>query len=305
MKRNDNFRFVEFIQKFLISNSYGLKLLLKSNELKILKKNKKFSNIHYNKTCYILGNGPSISLVDNINILNDSLVFTVNQAYRAELFKKVNSNYHVMMDPLFFNLSDDIEYQQESLELIREVRSSSKAKFIFPVDFKKNIIDKKIGFEDDIYIKTIYRIHESYRKKMQMHKYMPRIRNVVQAAVYCAISMGIKEIVLLGVDMTGLLDSYIRRSDNIVEKKYRHSYTYTNNEKKRINEIHLTHNNAFMLEAYSDMFNIYISIKKYCDRTDIKILNGTHHTALDIFEYVDFDELISSIPQSIKERKIV
>ena len=55
---------------------------------KTLDMNKEFENKYAGKRCFILGNGPSLKDED-LSVLKDEYVFTVNQFARKENFEEV------------------------------------------------------------------------------------------------------------------------------------------------------------------------------------------------------------------------
>ena len=128
-----------------------LKSLLGSS-LSDLRKNKKYNNSD-SGICFILGTGPSLKMETRIAELKKYPTFTVNQFYRSELFDAVKPRYHVMIDPLFFNLDPEKPEDADTLNRIIEVAKRDDITMIFPIDAKK-YINKYIGSTDNcVYVK--------------------------------------------------------------------------------------------------------------------------------------------------------
>ncbi len=66
-----------------------------------IQENVKLKDSCQGKRCFILGNGPSIKKED-LNLLADEIVFTVNDMYLYEQFNRLNTNYHLLFDPAYF-----------------------------------------------------------------------------------------------------------------------------------------------------------------------------------------------------------
>ena len=253
-------------------------------------KNNKYKNIHKGKRCFILGNGPSLSKYNNLKLLENEIVFTVNQFYRSELFEIVKPNYHVMVDPLFFSLNPNDPIEYDTLNRMQELQCYSNLTCIFPYTSKEYVEKNGLSHKDVTYIHSRYRMHDNYKKDIRMDRCLPQVQNVVHAAIYCAIFMGFSEIYLMGCDMTGFLTNFIKdEADFDVEKE--HVYSYTENEKKRMIKVRNNNNNETMLKAYGVTFAIFRNIYEYCKRKNIQIYNASIGGALDNLPRIKYEEI--------------
>ncbi len=82
-----------------------------------IKDNAQFKNKYAGKRCFILGNGPSLKEQD-LSLLKDEYVFTVNQITRHPDYEKIKSNFHFYTDSMFFGLKKDCP---EEMDLYREM----------------------------------------------------------------------------------------------------------------------------------------------------------------------------------------
>lgn len=289
MKRKKLQEILISLENFYWDIRFAQQMICRDPMIKLLKSNEKYKNIYNNKTCFILGNGPSLKYEKHMDKLQDYTVFSVNQFYRSNLFKVVKPKYHVMVDPLFFNLHENDPDEAETLLKMREISSDPNIHMIFPVDFYK-YIKKHIGNEDKhIYIKERYRVGETYNKGYDMSKFLPVACNVVLTAIYCAIFMGFKRIIILGCEMTGLLDNYIKRSLNSETEKFTHVYEYTEAERRRMQRVHSMHSNERMLLGFTTMFHDFRIVNNQCIKMDIKLLNASQETALDMIPFTTLD----------------
>jgi hypothetical protein len=225
------FKFIEFFHSisfiFFISFNYQTYLLIK--------KNRKFKNIHFGKRCFIIGNGPSIN-EQNLETLSDEITFTVNQASRHKDFNKLKTNYHFWADPQFFDLDVHNPEDFELLEIFKTINTkNNKPECFLPIEqvsfVKKFKLDSILKI---YYFRSKLPFYNNYHKKIDFSKNIPGFGTVVQWAIIMAIYMGFKEIYLLGCDNTGIIGnikSFLNEND---QNDY--SYFLSNNEKIRMNK---------------------------------------------------------------------
>lgn len=301
MNRTDIQIKVDNLENLIWSMNLRLKHLFHNNELTLLSKNVAYENVFKEKTCFIIGNGPSLKYETRLSELKKYPTFTVNQFYRSELFEKVSPTFHVMVDPQFFSLRENIPFENDTLKRIKKISRDSKVKMIFPIEYHDYIVQHIGNAENHLYIKGRYKMGECYKMGFDMSGYIPAANNVVLTAIYCAIYMGFKKIVLLGSDMTGLLDSYVRRSPKL-DEKFSHIYEYTDEEKERMRKVHLTHNNETMLQGFATMFKDYRCIYEYCKINDIDLSNASKETALDNLPFSNLDEILDVLEKENEKK---
>lgn len=266
----------------------------KNRHEELLKKNKLFKNKYQGKRCFILGNGPSLKYETRLRELEDEIVFTVNQSYRSTIFNEVKSNFHLMMDPLFFELDKSKPEEKEVLDMIIKCSENPEIQMIFPVNHI-NYIQNNFSSKRHIYISGKSYLPDAFHGKFDMCCELPRFRNVIQFAIACAIYMGFSQIIILGCDMTGLLDNYIKRSPNDYLEKFSHIYEYTENENKRMKTVHSMYSNEFMLSGFAKMFTDYRILSEWCNKHKVVLLNATQETALDMLKYVNLDDVLDGL----------
>ena len=281
------------IENFIWSVQLFYEKMRRTERWKLLKKNEELRNKYEGETCFVIGNGPSLKLEKRLGELKNYKVFSVNQFYRSEWFDVVQPDFHVMVDPLFFNLSDQNETHRDTLERMRKIALQEKTQMILPADAYGFIKENLGNVENHYYIKERYAVSEAYKKKYDMAGYLPASCNVVLTAIYCAIYMGFKRIVILGCDMTGLLDNYIKRSPNKEIEKFSHVYSYTEEEKKRMQDVHKMHTNEFMLHGFYKMFRDFRVLKIKCNELGIDLTNATQETALDCIPFSVLDNILN------------
>ena len=295
MKRHDIYRMADKFENMIWRTKLGLERLFHSKKTIILAKNRPLKDKYKGQTCFIMGNGPSLKLENRLGELKDHCVFSVNQLYRSPIFQEVAPQYHVMMDPLFFDLDPENEADADTLRRMQTVAKDPSVQMILSVD-AYDFVEKNLGHTDDhIYVKGRYRLFRGYRSGFDMSGYLPTCRNVVQTAVFCAIYMGFKRIVLLGCDMTGLLDNYVKRSPDGDCEKFTHVYEYNEAEKKRMQRVHDEYNNERMLLGFYTMFKDFRYLVNQCENLGIELLNTTQHTALDNVPFANLNDILDDL----------
>lgn len=289
MNREELYSCLDNIENFLWKLQFIKGKFMRSATNLLLERNKILKNTHKGETCFILGNGPSLKTESRIAEVAKYQVFTVNQFYRSNLFEIVQPNYHIMIDPLFFNLDSSIPSELETLNWMQKVSLKKEIKLIFPVDHTKFVKENITDRDDIIYVKNRYRLNEKYLYGFNMSEYLPGAYNVVLAAMYCAIYMGFTRIVLLGCDMTGLLDYFVQRDEKNNEVTFTHVYDYTENELKRMRNVHNLHDNEFELNGFNRTFHDFRITRDLCKKKGIIVVNATKTTALDNLDYTTLE----------------
>lgn len=118
---------------------------------------------------------------------------------------------------------------------------------------------------------------------------MPVAQNVVQMAIYAAISMGFRDIYLLGCEMTSFIPNLHQISVSINENESYHAYNYTEEIKRQMEGLKQTYDNSFVFFDYAKTFQIFKDIEMYSRKHKIKIYNATNTGVLDVFQTVNLN----------------
>jgi hypothetical protein len=227
---------------------------------------KALKNIHQNKRCFIIGNGPSLTAED-LNKLKYEITFAFNRIYY--IFDKTEWR------PTYY-CSEDNKTIFKSMEEINQLTIENK---FFPVNFPR---DYNIHFKNAKYF--IFKFGNRSTEPKFSEDIVKGIywgNTVAYTAIQIAVYMGIKEIYLLGVD---------------------HNFSKMVNDKGEI-LIDETAKDYFSEKYNTDKEDLYIpnvevstrafnAAKKFADLHNIKIYNATRGGKLEVFERVDFDQFI-------------
>lgn len=235
---------------------------------------KLFENKHRGKRCFVIGNGPSLTPAD-LDKIRGEFSFGTNRIYHIFDQTKWRPTYYMCLD------NNVIAVDFENIEAIGDY-----PKFL---NFKSARYFKKSDNMVFVFSKGKYHI-DPYKPQADslsndMSKYSARVHTVTVSAIELAIYMGFKEIYLLGVD---------------------HSYANTVDSKGKIHRDSTVKADYFAgmkgagstagakeIVSNVDAMNYsYELAKEFAEQKGVKIINATRGGRLEIFERVDFDELM-------------
>lgn len=226
---------------------------------------KQFRDTHRGDRCFIIGNGPSLKAKD-LDLLKNEYTFAANRIY--EIFSET------IWRPWTYVVVDK-DFMKEQYKMILKV--PCEYRFLrYDVIPNKDMPDNAQIF----YADRKFSINKSETKDVYVSEDITKGisdgRTVTFISIQLAIYMGFEQIFLLGVDF-----SYKNMvKDGRLEEKET-VQTYFNGKE---------YSNA--IQDYNVTLYAYQKAKEYADSHGIKIYNATRGGKLEIFERVDFDELM-------------
>lgn len=262
------------IDKFLQNKKFTY--ILKNWSLNLKKLNLK--NKHKGKRCFIIGNGPSLRLED-LNLLKNEITFAVNRIYL--LFNKTEWR------PTYYMFADQIGYSKD-YHLISNIQSEITFVPYTNVIFSNCFYDNITYYKEEVFTTTYI------NKELQFMKKQPFSYDITDTiysgptilyeAVQIAVYMGFSEIYLLGVDCN--FDVEILPDGTIKKNNIQNHFTkeYDNGLENII---------VAGVESYKQ-YIAWQSAKEACEKVGVTIKNATRGGKLEVFERVDFDELMNN-----------
>jgi hypothetical protein len=254
----------------------------------ILSKNKSLRNIHTGKRCFIIGNGPSISLQDLLP-LRDEISIVVSSFYRHPDAKTINPAYWVMADPLIWEKPDECFFPA--------------FKFAFDMGVSPKLFVPIGGFSFFAGINTGAPInhhffHYDTQKKIDTIidfsvGIPPYGQNVIIVCLMLAYYLGCNPIYFIGCDHDFM---------NASEEQYRnleikHFYNNPDVSKKK-----LSMKWDQFCNAKQRMYYEYDQLKQYAFLWGFDVYNATLGGYFDTFPRVQYDSLFVR-PVDLLERK--
>jgi hypothetical protein len=149
-----------------------------------------------------------------------------------------------------------------------------------------NARDKKIADEFDVFKEQqgFYYL-EGGDYPIDFSKQLPEIKTVVQIAIYLAIYVGIREIVLLGCDHSWLF--HFGQSQHFYAES-EHALVRNNH-----NEWSVSSDIGDEFRSYAELWDVYRKIRTESQKKGISIYNATPGSLLDIFPRRDLNEILN------------
>lgn len=232
----------------------------------------KIRNTHPGESCFIIGNGPSLTVAD-LDALHRLGIdtFAVNRIYQIFPQTQWRPTYYVSTDHVM--IRDKLHEVEQIPAKIKFIPLQNKyylgikvagAKYFFRNDRREK--DPPQGFSLDC------------TEQVNMRG------TVTIACMQLAMHMGYKHIYLLGIDHN--FDKIITETGEIVIDPSVKNYFIEGYDEDVLKEVQ--HDLGTTTRAYYD-------VRRFVDKTDVKIYNASRKTKLEAFEKVTFEEALEQI----------
>ena len=234
----------------------------------------KIRNTHLGESCFIIGNGPSLT-VEDLNTLHEKGIdtFAVNRIYQIFPKAKWRPTYYVNTDAVLI---------RDKLAEVDQI--PAKVKFI-PLQNKYYLGIKVKG------AKHFFR--NDLREKDQPEGFSLDCTDQVNTrgtvTIVCmqlAMHLGYKHIYLLGIDHN--FDKVITESGEVIIDPSVKNYFIEGYDDDVAKEV--KHDLGTTTKAYYD-------VRRFIDKTDVRIYNASRKTKLEAFERVTFEEAMAQIAE--------
>jgi hypothetical protein len=264
----------QILSFFIWNYRRKIRLPLINNRVRILsRKVEKYKGIHSGESCFIIGNGPSLT-VEDLNKIKNQVSFSSNRINLILDETEWNPYYYTFIDALL---------AKNFFEELFNMRK--KQMFVIVTDAGYSWLKKHFG-KECIFLRSYYekdknglpKFSEEIANKMHTHGTVTYVN--IQLAVY----MGFKKIYLIGVDnhyaVNKQRDGSIEINKELLGKDHFNDTYY-----KSIESTKQVPNNVY------SMTQAYMSAKQYCDQKGVKIYNATRGGKLEVFPRVNLDDL--------------
>lgn len=260
-------------------------------ESALLKANAKYKDIHKGKRCFVLGNGPSLNCID-FKVLKDEYVFTVNELMRHDKFLLLNSNYHFIADPEYFQLKPEKKEDQNIIEVIKKLENSENATvFFLPIEGRKNV--QEYGWMEQLecsYFCSKLYFYQGFNMKPDFTKFVPCFQAVVQWAVAMAVYMGFNEIYLLGCDASNAITDIAAFMN--VEYDELYAYHLDEKDKETVMERHKKRGLEATISGYNRIFEVFRELYYWCERQGVQLVNCSAETVIESIPRKDLADVL-------------
>lgn len=253
----------------------------------LIKGNRELKNRYKGHRCFIIGNGPSLKKQD-LEPLRQEYVFTVNQMMRDERFDSLRTNFHVMADPLYFDLDLTKDFHRDVARLLGKISSQDNHPLcFFPIQARKFVNRLDLGHLTIRYFASGCGMYDGYGRDINYARVVPGFYNVVQYAITLAVFLGFGEIYIIGCDMTGYKEIEEKAFHNYEDK---HCYHMTEEEKKNV--LHKDRTCEQYFNGFAHMFSDYRRLYEYTQSKGIKLVNATEGGVLDSLPRMNYEAVL-------------
>lgn len=244
------------------------KMLLNYKKGEDSKKVEELKNSIPGKRCFIIGNGPSLTIED-LELIKNEDTFASNRIYGVFERVKWRPTYYCIQDHKMI-LTPDI---------MKNVETIAKKQFKIFLPYKvKNHLSQSLQQDKNI----CYVLDAWYQEGMEEISFSLNCAHFIGGSmtvtymmIQLAVYMGYKEIYLLGVDHNYQLD----KSNHATNNSYASFIAETDLRKQ--------------WAPHTDLSTLaYIKARKVCEDYHIVIRNATRGGMLEVFERINLEEIL-------------
>ena len=276
---------LEFIERSLASAKSMVKIALQSRPLQTVKQKPEGGRV------IIMGNGPSLAdnIREDLDFLRSAPSIAVNYAALTPEFELIKPAYYVLADPHFFKEGAS-ENQQLLCERMRHI--DWPVTLFVPAKYLHAARKMFTGVSE---MATYNGVGVEGFEWLQNFAFghglgMPRPRNVLIPSIMTAISLGFKEIIILGADHSWTKSLDVSDSNEVVTVQP-HFYAENEKEEQRIRHVFKDTRLHTVLESFAIAFRSYHSIAAYAKKSGVDIINATPGSFIDAFPRRKVSEL--------------
>lgn len=242
-------------------------LLEVSEATKYIERTSIFKNMFKDRRCFIIGNGPSLTL-DDLNKVSNEITMACNNA--ISLVGQCDwiptcffFEDHLFLEKFVKNKSDLMDF-------------SAKSKYMF-TSIQGNVYESIGDSLDNLYYYWTLKCDKQDLFSEEFDKYVYKMGTSLYAMEQLAVFMGIKEIYLLGVDYS------FRQEVDATGK-----VTVNNDVKNHMELMDQMNHGRYRTDL---IMRAHLTAKEYADTHGVKIYNATRGGKLEVFPRVNLDDL--------------
>jgi len=257
---------------------------LTKSERQLLQRNQIFRDCHRGKRAFVIGTGPSLQ-DQPINALASEITYAMSAFWKHESTKYWQPTYYSLSDPIYFDGSEQIRSFFRSLN--EHIHDST---FFVPAFGRSVVQEQKLLPEEKTYwLSFAGELTTLDRPSIDFTEPIPSAMTISQLSLMAAIYMGCSPIYLLGLDH----DWLAHRNE--------HQHFYKGHagleSHPEVKPSMADHSYRITMEAVLVVWKGYEVLKEVARRKGITILNATNGGFLDVFERVDYRDVIDTHKQ--------
>lgn len=260
-----------------------------------------------NMSCIVFGNGPSLDedIQDKKDIIKSLDTFCVGRFAESDLYKKLRPKYYVFADPMWWSSVAPAKTVLMRNRLFNRIISDTSWPLLVCVPFEaKEFLNSVFLESPNISLLFYNNVSISGGKRILNILYdwnlgIPHVQTVLVAALFLAIRMEYKKIVLLGGDHSWH-ESLALDDLNRVCLKDRHFYD--KDTEMRPFTVDGSDENIFtmdkLFQAFGKMFEGHRIIADYANSHGAEIINASSVTYIDAYKRRNISEALAALFES-------
>ncbi len=241
-----------------------------------------------NSDAFILANGPSLKKFLEGRVYPSKGKFAVNYFSLSPFFELVKPDNYIVADQSMCGRAqqEDIEDVNNVYKRISEIDWDMN--MFFPSDVYPSIVEK-VACNPRVNIIYYNRtpVEGGKRLKRILFKYnlgMPQPQNVTNAAIFCAINAGYRNVYLFGVEHSWTIDLRVNDDNQVC---YCEDHFYDNKTMRVVPNTDITS----ILLAIARGFKSHIQLNEYAKFVGCDIFNATEHSLIDAYQRIKVSDI--------------
>lgn len=257
---------------------------------------RKLTSAEQNEPIIILGNGPSLNLsIEKYKTeIKTKQSLGVNLMVCSPLFEEIKPVFYTLLAPQFFKSDNELTeiYIKNNIELFKNLAEKTKWKMTLfvPAIFKKserlkNLISNNSFIGVDYFNTTPIEGFDFFCDWCYSNGIgMPRPHNVLIPAIMNLISLGCKNIYIVGADHSWLSEISVT-DENVALVHQKHFYDENESVPTKMQDYITRPRRLFeILHKFYLSFKGYWDIRRFADSKKISIYNASEFSMIDAFE---------------------
>ena len=229
-----------------------------------------YKNIHRGERCFIIGNGPSLTIHD-LELLSNEITFAANGIFRMFEDTQWRPTYYIVSDS---------DVAATNIEGISKVKCRQKFIEMRSMAYRDQIKECVFICTDPTFIVNIYNINPHIQEDIT--KYLSNGGSVMFTIIQLALYMGFTEMYLIGQDFS--MPYYKDRFG--LPHKTETTVTHAGKINAPFKRIYL----------YRDtMLNAFTTSRQYCEAHGVKIINASRGGKLEVFEREKLESVLKHV----------
>lgn len=259
---------ISLAKRLIITWKYrlaGVGIPLTSNEKKIIH----FKNKHLNERCFIIGNGPSLNLLD-LSLLKNEITFGVNAIYTNHDKMGFYPTYYTVEDIFVAeDRSDEINNYDKSVKFF-----GNYLKYCLTEDKKTHWLNVQFKYDDRYKLPNFSKNASRFVWTGGTVSYLN-----LQLAFY----MGFKEVYLIGFDHSYTIPDHVKMEGADILSN--------GDDVNHFNKDYFGKGKRWHDPMVDRMEKSYIKAKQIFENDNKKIFNATKGGMLEVFDRINYENL--------------